>query len=139
MGTTEILLKISKYIFFTDILFYKWGCIISSSRSEFIYKWTCYLYFNFCILFLTYSITDLNQKRENEKIMEKSKMFNKKFKLKKKNKVKGDYIKIQNESYPTRMKTMNEEFIIKRRDKVCILNQLHCYIYPTFKKSKFFH
>ena len=132
MGTTEILLKISKYIFFTDILFYKWGCIISSSGSEFIYKWTCYLYFNFCILFLTYSITDLNPKGENEKKMEKSKMFNKKFKLKKKNKVKGDYIKIQNESYPTRMKTMNEEFIIKRGDKVCIFKSITLLYIPDF-------
>ena len=69
--------------------------------------------------------------------MEKSKMPNKKFQLKKKNKVKGDYIKTQNESCTTRMKTMNEEFITKKRDKVCILNQLHGYMYPTFKNSKF--
>ena len=120
MGTTEILLKISGYIFFTDILFYKWGYIISSSGSEFLYKWTCYLYFNFCILFLTYSITNLNQKKENEKIMEKSKMSNKKFQLKKKNKVKGDHFKTQNESGTTRMKTMKEEFITKKRDSVPI-------------------
>ena len=128
MGTTEILLKISGYIFFTDILFYKWGYIISSSGSEFLYKWTCYLYFNFCILFLTYSITNLNQKKKMKKIMEKSKMPNKKFQLKKKNKVKGDHIKTQNESCTTRMKTMKEEFITKKRDKVCILNQLHGYM-----------
>lgn len=123
MGTTEILLKISKYILFTDILFYKWGYTISSSGSNFLYKWTCYLYFDFCILFLTYSIANLNQKKKMKKLMEKSKTPltpNKKVQLKKKNKVKGDHFKTQNESGTTRMKTMKEEFITKRRDSVPI-------------------
>ena len=79
-----------------------------------------------------------------KKIMEKSKMPNTKFQLKKKNKVKGDHIKTQNESCTTRMKTMKEEFITKKRDKVCILNQLHGYIYTRLLKSpnstrEFFH
>ena len=123
MGTTEILLKISKYVLFTDILFYKWGYTISSSGSEFFYKWACYLYFDFCILFLTYSITNLNQKKKMKKIMEKSEIpltLNKKVQLRKKNKVKGDHFKTQNESGTTRMKTMKEEFITKKRDSVPI-------------------